>query len=1066
MRDSHFPVTIKTSAPSLDGVIERARLVDALAKLPAAAKWLQAPSGTGKSTLAASYARRSSKPLVWYRLDERDNDPAFFYAEFAQAIRTQLRLTRQLPKFSSDDHERQHEFAQRFAAGLSGQLAKPVLIVLDDVHRVTNEEMQRALAAIVAAAANGVELLFVSQPIAPTSFFDLIGSRQLALLNDADLRFEVDECTVMIAALRISAAHSESIAALTGGHAGALVLACELLRDTDPKSALGVQTVERIHSHLLTKLVERMPQPQRELLLQTAFVTQLTRSIAVALAGTEAALQLDALVESGILRRVGAGETEVFEAHGLVRQGMQALTHSRLGQAAARALAEHTASTLIECGQTEAAFALLVENQSTARAISVLQQLAEHYAARGQIDLLMDSIAKLPAPDVHCNAWLCFWTGQALLRIDEERARVWFAQAHSAFGTASDVFGMRLAAASMVIAFGLEHADLRELEIWIQRHRDVGGETPIASTERFEPTLLMAIVCAALMQGEYPAQSKSLESIPRLMQLLEMESVWLSHDQRVQAGRLLIEHARVFHGDQIQASNAIVATRRLIQDGIGGALHRGRWLIAAAYAHFEVGNTAASLEYLQQARALAEQSSSLRLQFELSLALADHWMKAQMLPQAAAELDRLEHLAGACPPAQRAEFARIMARLLLLQERHTDGLRWAEDAMRLAVPAGFNGANLRKFEVELVYALAANERLADALTLIKQHDAVPIEAGFAIAHCLQFLMTGGIDQHLRSGLKNARQINFLNLLDRARQPLTRICEAALDNNIESEFVQQLIAIKKLKPSPAAGPTWPWPVRVKTLGEFRLDIGGRFYRPSHKAQDKPLELLRLLITSQALGREFAEKSWIVERLWPDADADSARKSLDMAISRLRKLLECEDAILVSEGRVRLSPIRVWTDIKPLRDALADVRKARDDHASSRARTIDQAASSVKAVLTHYKGVFCAGEEESPWLLAGREAIASSVRHVLLTADSILAGSPDSDLIPALRQALLHDPASEDLARALMRAHLRCGQKSEALSVYRRLRDMLSLLMGLAPSSETEQIRDRALSRESQ
>ena len=114
--------------------------------VPAAAKWLQAPSGTGKSTLAASYARSRKKPLVWYRLDERDNDPAFFYAEFAQAVHNQLRLKKQLPKFSSDDHDRQQEFAQRFAAALSEQLAKPALFVLDDMQCITNEAMQRALA--------------------------------------------------------------------------------------------------------------------------------------------------------------------------------------------------------------------------------------------------------------------------------------------------------------------------------------------------------------------------------------------------------------------------------------------------------------------------------------------------------------------------------------------------------------------------------------------------------------------------------------------------------------------------------------------------------------------------------------------------------------------------------------------------------------------------------------------------------------------------------------------------------------------------------------------------------
>jgi ATP/maltotriose-dependent transcriptional regulator MalT len=60
--------------------------------LPANAKWLQSPSGTGKSTLAASYARHRADHLAWYRLDERDNDPAFFFAEFADAVVAQLRL--------------------------------------------------------------------------------------------------------------------------------------------------------------------------------------------------------------------------------------------------------------------------------------------------------------------------------------------------------------------------------------------------------------------------------------------------------------------------------------------------------------------------------------------------------------------------------------------------------------------------------------------------------------------------------------------------------------------------------------------------------------------------------------------------------------------------------------------------------------------------------------------------------------------------------------------------------------------------------------------------------------
>ena len=70
----------KTDVPSLDGAIPRPSLVDRLREGRARAQWLHGPAGSGKSTLAAAYARDAEVPFVWYRLDERDDDPAFFYA--------------------------------------------------------------------------------------------------------------------------------------------------------------------------------------------------------------------------------------------------------------------------------------------------------------------------------------------------------------------------------------------------------------------------------------------------------------------------------------------------------------------------------------------------------------------------------------------------------------------------------------------------------------------------------------------------------------------------------------------------------------------------------------------------------------------------------------------------------------------------------------------------------------------------------------------------------------------------------------------------------------------------
>jgi LuxR family transcriptional regulator, maltose regulon positive regulatory protein len=1065
MRGPANTASIKTSAPSLEGIIERPRLVNALARLPAKAKWLQSPSGTGKSTLAASYARSRAVPLAWYRLDDRDNDPGFFYAEFADAAGAQLRLTTALPRFSADARDRQQAFATRFFGALAAQIEEPALLVLDDLHRLTVTSILTSLAELTMIAGERVELLFISEDTVPTDFFDAVAARRLSLLNDVDLHFDASECRAMTAALRIAENECERLAAVTGGHAAALVLACELLRDKNLAGDLGADTVGRIHTHLLSRLVERMPPPRQQLLLQTAFVTHITRPIAAKLAGPEAADQIDALVKLGILRRVGADANEAFEAHGLVRHGLRSLVQRQLGQQETHALAERTATVLLEDKQSEAAFTLLVDTGSASRALEVLQQLAEHYAAVGHSDLLLASIAKLPESQVQGNAWLCFWTGQAMLRVDEEQARIWFARSYSAFEAVGDTYGMRVAAASNVTAYLLEWGDLRELDIWVARHRKSGGDTLVLTGDHFETTLLMGIVCAAFVCARYPADIDSDALVGRLRVLVDSPSKWLSDDQRVQGARLLIEHCCSFSRIE-QGKNIIVGTRSLIDDGIGGVLHRGRWLIIAAQLFALDADEGNAIDCLNDARALIKQFGASRLTFELGVISANYYMKTQDLSRASSELSELHQMAIKAAPAQRAEYARLMTRLLLLQGRYAEGLRWAEEAMTTAASAGFSGASLRAFEMELVYALAANERLADALELVNRMDVEPREARSAVECCLRYLFEGETNLGLlREGLKNAAQLNFINLLDRARGPLARICAAALANEIEPEFVHRLIRIKKLSPPPFTGPHWPWPVKVRTLGGFRLEVMDKAYRPAHKAQDKPLELLKLMVTCQAMGRPSVDKVWLIERLWPDSSVENARKSLDMALSRLRRLLGDDATMIASEGRLQLSPVLVWTDIQPLRHALTETQRRRDEKVTGRDVQATAATAIVMSVLDLYEGPYLQGEDGPPWLLAGREAIATLVRRALLTADLVLDGSVDDMLIAALERALAADPASEDLARALMRALLRRERHSEVVQVYRRLRQMLSLLLGIAPSRETDDIRDRAYASQS-
>ena len=52
------------------------------------------------------------------------------------------------------------------------------------------------------------------------------------------------------------------------------------------------------------------------------------------------------------------------------------------------------------------------------------------------------------------------------------------------FAGADDASGMRIAAASVVIAFIIEYGDIRTLETWLRRHVDAGGERPSSTVAR------------------------------------------------------------------------------------------------------------------------------------------------------------------------------------------------------------------------------------------------------------------------------------------------------------------------------------------------------------------------------------------------------------------------------------------------------------------------------------------------------------------------------------------------------------------------------------------------------
>jgi LuxR family transcriptional regulator, maltose regulon positive regulatory protein len=141
--------------------------------------------------------------------------------------------------------------------------------------------------------------------------------------------------------------------------------------------------------------------------------------------------------------------------------------------------------------------------------------------------------------------------------------------------------------------------------------------------------------------------------------------------------------------------------------------------------------------------------------------------------------------------------------------------------------------------------------------------------------------------------------------------------------------------------------------IYCLGRFDLLINGAPLRFKGRAPLRALELLGALV---AAGDGGASVGRLSDQLWPDADGFDAYRAFTTTLHRLRRLLNCPDAVRLSAGRLSLDPqlctVDAWDFERALRGAVD--------------------AEAIEAVLDTYAGAFL-GDDPNPWALAMRERL---------------------------------------------------------------------------------------------
>jgi DNA-binding SARP family transcriptional activator len=93
-----------------------------------------------------------------------------------------------------------------------------------------------------------------------------------------------------------------------------------------------------------------------------------------------------------------------------------------------------------------------------------------------------------------------------------------------------------------------------------------------------------------------------------------------------------------------------------------------------------------------------------------------------------------------------------------------------------------------------------------------------------------------------------------------------------------------------------------------------------------------------------------------------------------------------------------------------------------------------------------------------MLAMRERLRGRVLRLWLALGRIQEqGSHWDEALAFYQRGVELDNLAEEFYRRLMICHRERGQQAEALNAYRRCREMLSVVLGVKPSAETEAVR---------
>ena len=1040
----------KLTRPKLHQVLPRERLFARLDEAARPIVWVVGPPGAGKTALVASWLQQHKVGGVWYQVDAGDRDLSTFFHYLGRAAPPARKRDAPLPTFTPEHGADPAAFARLYFRALFERFKPPAALVFDNYHELpAGAPLHGLLEAIAREAPERVVIVATSRGEPPPECAALRAMDRVALLDWDDLRLTFDE-TCGIAALRqhlddttLRAVHAQS-----DGWPVGLVLTLEQVKRGHADAGLAqAQGREVLFGYFAGQILDALSPAVQLQLMRIALLPRATAAQAAMIAGDPAAGHLlDSLYRKRLfVERRG----DAYQFHDLFRAFLLERLEHTMSPEALAAVRRDAITLLTQAEQVEAAFDIAATTQDWPAAAQIALRFAPMLLEQGRVTTLKSWFDVLPPQVQDASPWMALWHGIALSPFAALQARARFEAAHARFGDAEPM-GRILAIGAILATHYLEF-DHGQVEEWIDLLLPQlvnAPPFPAAAAElRVNAALLFALSFAR------PRADLTEACVARLRTLLQRDDI--PANARVDAATLML----AYH----QINGEFDESRTHRRDG--GAVGR------RSHAHAELSRAlaVATRAFPRQAGQRCRGAQDLRsIAGDRERKRADAAAAAHLRAPRARDRRAVRRRSRTPPKpsacAQKRTGRSRASSIAPWMVRFAPGSRsCATNTKRHARPRAKWSpewtlrAGLAALRQRLLLAIAEVE--ADA-----QADVAPILRDSARS-CSQ----APAWQHHVHGGRGSRSLGSLrrNGLEAAR-PFIERCVVGL-NAHHGQFML------RMHPTLVVGRLWR-----------RVAAGHRGRR--FAARDPRIRLARAARRSAALAVAVrspharairgAARRPTARVLAQGAEEDAGVAQGDHRARRAQRVgaAPARRAVAGRGGRCRCARARCdgvapahlarrsggdratrWPRLARCRARMgrrvrvrSRTRGRRRSHASPRRRA---EAQPLQRALELYSGAFLVEDEGEPWPVAARERLRGRFIHALARqAERREAAGDDTAAIALYMRGIDADPAIESFYQGLMRCYDRSGRRSEAIAAYQRLRQILSITLGLQPSAQ--------------